>query len=139
MGDTSIKGPKAFVEFAEEVADGYFAADSSRELLRLMGECHSLAVAENKLAKGKLTIELSIAVDPRGEIDVTYGHKVKTPQRATARGRMWMDVEGNPTSVHPKQLEIPGAERKRRAEPPPKAGRREVTPEEADDGDDSGL
>lgn len=137
MSDTSIKGPKAFVEFVEEVADGHLAADSSRELLRLMTECHSLAVTENRLGKGKLTLELAITVDPRGEIDVTYCHKVKTPQRATARGRMWMDAEGNPTSVHPKQLELPGAERKRRAEPLPAKARREASPEEADDGDDN--
>lgn len=143
MSGTGYKGPAAFRDFVEEVADGYLMADSSRELLRLIGECHERAVTENKLGKGKLTLELAIAVDPRGEIDVQYAHKVKTPARATARGRLWIDRDGNPTAVHPKQLEIPGAERKRRAEPPPETGRRapaDAAPEDApDDGDHDGL
>jgi hypothetical protein len=138
VSGAEYQGPHAFRDFVEELADGHFDADVSRELLALLAECHVLAVTENTKAKGKLTIELNVATDPRGEVDVTYSTKIKRPARATARGRLWM-VKGGPTAVHPKQLEVPGTERKRR-EPPPEPGRRheEARPEDHDDGDDDG-
>ncbi len=135
--DHEYTGPDAFLDFTAEVADGQFKADMSRELLALMFSCHERAVTENKVAKGKLTIELSFATDPRGNVLVNYGHKTKLPPRATANGQLWMGKHG-PTAVHPKQLEVPGTERKRRGDAPPSTARRpEENPEHADDGDDS--
>lgn len=140
QSDSGYKGPRAFVEFSEELADGHFAADSSRELQRVITECHERAVTENKVGKGKLTIELAIAIDPRGQAAITYAHKLKLPPRATALGQAWITKDGLLTSVHPKQLEISGTERKRRAEPLPAAPRRgeDPQPEEAE-GDDDDL
>jgi hypothetical protein len=134
---TEYAGPNAFVEFAEEASDGAFRADVSRDFLALVKQCAEQALAQGSVAKGKLTLELNFHVDPRGEVDFTYSTKVKNPPKPTQRGRLWIGRGGGMTAVHPKQLEISGTEKKRRAEPPPETGRREATPEEADDGDDT--
>lgn len=138
MGQTAeYNGPEAFVDFTKEASDGAFRADVSREFLALIKTCAEQALAQGSTAKGKLTIDLNFAIDPRGEVDFTYGTKTKNPPRPTQRGRLWIGRGGGMTAVHPKQLEIPGAEKRRRGEPPPETGRRpEENPEHADDGDD---
>lgn len=135
---TEYTGRSAFGEFATEAADGQFMADVSRDFVGLAKTLHEQALAQNSKAKGKLTLELNLTTDERGEVDFTYAIKVKNPAKPTARGRLWMGKNGM-TAVHPRQLELVGAERARRGAPPPETGRR--APEEprfteADDGND---
>lgn len=126
--DFEHKGRDAFVTLLAEVADGEAAIEASRDLEALVKVINGVALAKNGKAKGRIRFDLVIEINAKGDVTLDYDVDVKRPKMPRSSGRMWIGTGGGLTARHPKQVEIPGTERRPpRLVGPPAAPPRVIT------------
>ena len=103
------EGPRSFARFVEQVADGQCHNDLSQELHELLKVCGNDANARRDVSRGKLTLELSLKVDPEPGrvVGVVYSIKTKHPEKKRPAGLFWLTKGGNLTVENPRQQTLP--------------------------------
>ena len=108
------EGPRSFARFVEQACDGDICSQASEALHELLKKLETDSSASSGVAKGKLTLTLTLGVDPRGQVAIGYDIATKEPKPARAGGIGWLTKGGNCTFENPRQQKLPLAEVPRR-------------------------
>lgn len=101
---TREPGP-TFIGFLQQIDEGRMVASATEEMEVLIENLKRIAQIPNTKPKGKLTIEISIAAAPGGEImAVTPDIKVKMPKPPKATSQFWRTKQNMLSAVSPAQI-----------------------------------
>lgn len=102
-----IEGPRSFARALEMIADGELIHDASAELQALLKRLRSEAEHRHQAVKGRLTLTLTLNVEPHGLVDIRPALTTKAADRKLARGTLWLTPHANLTPNNPRQQALP--------------------------------
>ena len=115
------EGPRSFLKFLNEIANGEVESEGSYLLHTLGQRLQEEAAVRNGKVKGKLTLTITFTTDETGTTSVFYDIDKKEPKRKTTPALFWLTKHGNMSVTNPRQLGLA-----LREVPPLDRGRREV-------------
>lgn len=101
------EGPRSFVHFLGQLAQGEAEANASHEMHELLKRIDEEAHLRNARVKGKLKFSLNFAADENGVVSVSYDVETKAPPRKTTSSVFWMSRGSNLVPENPKQQKFP--------------------------------
>lgn len=101
------EGPRSFVHFLSQLAQGEAEANASYELHELLKRLHEEAHIRNREVKGKFKLALTFAADENGTVTVSYDVEAKAPPRKTSASIFWLSRGSNLVAENPKQQSLP--------------------------------
>ena len=97
-----------FIDFLQQIDENRFASQITEEMEVLIEQLKRIAQIPNTKPKGRLTIELTIAAQPGGEImSVTPSVKVKIPKPPASTSTFWRTKANMLSAVSPQQIGLP--------------------------------
>lgn len=101
------EGPRAFARVIEQLGEGDAHMELSEAMHELVKACITHARATRDVARGKLQLTLSVAVEHKGVAGITYDVKVTEPKPRRSGGVFWVTKGGNLTVENPRQTKLP--------------------------------
>jgi hypothetical protein len=95
-----------FAEVIGEVAGGELNEELSQTLTKVMDELESRALATQTKAKGKITLVLSFAVEPKGLVSIDGDVTSKTPKPLRQGDHFYLLKGGKLSRKNPRQQEL---------------------------------
>jgi len=106
QGQPAEEGPRSFVVFLRDLAQGETEALAAHELHELLKRLDEEAHTRNARVKGKLNLKLSFTVDENGVVAVAYDIETKAPPRKTTSSVYWMSKGSNLVAENPRQQKL---------------------------------
>lgn len=105
--DPAQEGPRSFVHFLGQLAQGEAEANASHEFHELLKRIHEEAHIRNAKVKGKFKFTLNCTADETGTVSVAYDVETKAPPRKTTSSFFWLSRGSNLVAENPKQQKLP--------------------------------
>jgi hypothetical protein len=102
-----VEGPRSFVSFLNNIADGEAEGELSYQLHELVKRMREESVARGDTVSGGLTLKLKFKVDNLGHVIVGYKVTKTEPDRKTSGAHFWLTKGNNLTVENPKQQKLP--------------------------------
>ena len=104
---TTDEGPRSFLHFLRDLADGAANVDLSQELHELCKLLLQESKSRNDDVSGELTLKIRLGAEPNGFCNASYSVAVKKPAPRRAAGHFWLTQGGNLSTENPRQMDFP--------------------------------